>query len=275
MTDVQRFTVGQCEVIKIPEIDVPFPAATLWPHSPLPADTPEQITLSVHSWVVRTPQHTLVIDTANGNGRERPHAPMFHQLNTDWLRHLQDAGVDPHRVDWVLMTHLHGDHIGWNTHWVNGQWQPLFPRARYVCPEKGLARWQRDPTRQAMMADSLTPLIDAGLLETMHPEQQPVFADLLRVVPTPGHTPDHTAIILHSAGEYALFTGDLMHNALQVSQPQLASCFCEDAEQAEAQRRWALNWAADHQALWCSAHFAGSSAGRVTRAGDGFTWQYC
>lgn len=274
MADSLHYRVGHCEVFKITEQEATLPASVLYPHQPLNEAVPAQIALSMHSWIVRTSDKLIVIDTATGNGRDRPGAPLFHQLNTPYEQRLHEAGVNPAEVDLVLMTHLHGDHVGWNTHWHEGQWQPLFPRARYYCSDIGLARWQQDPARATIMADSLTPVIKAGQLETIDIYSEPVFAGVLRYVPTPGHSHDHASVILHSGGEYALFSGDLMHHEIQISQPQLASCFCENPRQAEGQRRWALEWAASHQALWFSSHFAGSSAGYVIRHGEGFEWRF-
>jgi glyoxylase-like metal-dependent hydrolase (beta-lactamase superfamily II) len=274
MEKMISYQIGDCEVFKVLEIEASYLTAKLFPDQSLSADVPENIVLSMHSWLVRTPEKLIVIDTATGNGRNRPGAPLFHQLNTPYEQRLREAGVDPDRVDLVLMTHLHGDHVGWNTHWQDGKWQPLFKNARYHCSHRDLASWQQDPARQNIMADSLTPIIEAGLLDTIDVSREPEFAGVLRYKPTPGHTEHHASIILHSAGKYAFFSGDLMHNEIQVKQPHLASRFCANAEQAEAQRRLALGWAADHQALWFSSHFAESSAGYITRKNEGFEWCY-
>ncbi|NRH22480.1 MBL fold metallo-hydrolase [Pantoea stewartii] len=268
------YRVGECEVFKIPELDASLSTQWLFPAQALASGTPETITLSVHSWVVRTPDNLIVIDTGSGNGRERAGSPLSHQLNTPYAQRLRDAGVDPDAVDIVLITHLHGDHVGWNTHWMDGKWTPFFKHARYYCSDSGLKGWQHDPARKTLLEDSINPVIAAGLLETFDVTQEPVFADVLRYVPTPGHSHDHASIILHSAGDYALFSGDLMHNDLQVSQPQLASRFCADAAQAEAQRRWAMTWASEHQARWFSSHFPGSSAGYVSQTSAEFEWQF-
>lgn len=272
MTKTPHFRVGECEIFKVLEQEVPIPTATLYPNQFTDDVQPQSVTLSMHSWIVRTPDTLIVIDTATGNQRERPGSPMFHQLNTPYAERLIGI-IDPQQVDIVLMTHLHGDHVGWNTHWQNDAWRPMFPHARYICSAAGLARWQQDPVRAAIVADSLTPVIESGQLETIDVDSRPQFAGLLRYEPTPGHSHDHASIILHSAGEYALFSGDLLHNEIQISQPQLASRFCENTQQAQRQRSRMLNWAADRQALWFSSHFAGSSAGYIVRENNQFRWQ--
>ncbi|PIJ50329.1 MBL fold metallo-hydrolase [Erwinia sp. OLTSP20] len=273
MTKTDHFRVGECEIFKVLEQEIPLPATMLFPDQLTDHFQPSTLQLSVHSWVVKTPDALIVIDTASGNQRERPASPMFHQLNTDYAQRLNNILGDRRQVNWVLMTHLHGDHVGWNTHRVNDQWQPMFPHARYICSDAELTRWQQDPSRAAMVADSLTPVINAGLLHTISPHERPQFAGVLHYEPTPGHSYDHASIILHSAGEYALFSGDLMHNEIQVSQPGLASRFCEHRQQAESQRRRMLDWAADRHALWFSSHFAGRSAGYIQRQKQGFRWQ--
>ncbi len=197
-----------------------------------------------------------------------------HQLNTPYAQRLRDAGVDPDAVDIVLITHLHGDHVGWNTHWMDGKWTPFFKHARYYCSDSGLKGWQHDPARKTLLEDSINPVIAAGLLETFDVTQEPVFADVLRYVPTPGHSHDHASIILHSAGDYALFSGDLMHNDLQVSQPQLASRFVLMPRRPKPSGAGPMTWASEHQARWFSSHFPGSSAGHVSQTSAGFEWQF-
>lgn len=268
------YRVGDCDVFKVSELEASLSVSMLYPDQQLDGLSPENIALSVHSWIVRTPDNVIVIDTASGNGRERPGSPLSHQLDTPYEQRFRETGIDPDEVDIVLLTHLHGDHVGWNTHQVEGKWTPFFKNARYHCSAIGLKSWQNDPARKTVLEDSFNPVIDAGLLETFDVSQTPHFAEVLRVVPTPGHSHDHASIILHSAGEYALFSGDLMHNELQVRQPHLASRFCANAEQAEVQRRWAMEWAVENQALWFSAHFARSSAGHINKTANGFEWRF-
>ena len=274
MKNKSSYCVGDCEVFKVLELEAPLSTNMLYPDQQLDSSSPEKITLSVHSWILRTPSKTIIIDTASGNGRERPGSPLSHQLNTPYEHRLRETDIDPDEVDFVLMTHLHGDHVGWNTHLVEGKWRPLFKNAHYYCSDIGLKSWQKDPSRKGILEDSINPIIDAGLLKTFDVTEKPTIAELLSYVPTPGHSHDHASIILHSAGEYALFTGDLMHNEIQVSQPHLASRFCADANQAEVQRRWAMEWATNHQALCFSSHFASSSAGHITRIRNGFEWRF-
>ncbi len=263
-----KIIVGDCSVEKITEQTASLPLTALYPdhHSSLSEEAlPKEAELSIHSWLVRTPQQVIVIDTATGNGRQRDNKPLFHQLDTPYYPRLIACGVDPDEVSLVLMTHIHTDHVGWNTHKVNGQWQPLFPAARYVCSATELEACLADPQQQELFNDSLLPLIASGQLDTVNVSESPCFAGVLSYFPTPGHSIDHASLILRSAGQSAIFTGDVMHHPLQFRFPQWNSVFCENKPQAVDSRQKALEWATGHQALWFSSHFAGSSVGRVTR----------
>lgn len=150
----------------------------------------------------------------------------------------------------------------------------IFKNAEYYCSDIGLAWWKKDPKRETIMEDSINPLIKRGVLKTFDLNNSPVFDEVLSYVPTPGHSHDHAAIILKSNEQYAIFSGDLMHNQIQVNHSYLASCFCETPKQAEKQRSWAMNWAADHQAKWFSAHFPDSSVGYITKTAEEFAWNF-
>lgn len=284
------YRIGDAVVTRITEQlfnEVP-PRATLpdWRDEVINADAdwliPRQMTAdrrfimqSVHSWLVRTPHHTILIDTASGNGKPRPFNPPFHQLNTRWLEALADAGVRPEEVDYVFNTHLHVDHVGWNTLWRDGQWQPTFPRAKYVFSRRefeyyGNPDHVRPPSR-GVFEDSVQPVVEAGLAEMIEANGEE-FLDGLAFHRTPGHSVDHMSITLRSGGETALFGGDVMHHPLQVLHPHWNSVYCEFPEEARASRRWALEFAADRRALFFSSHFPDTSAGRITRRDGGFTW---
>ena len=263
-----KVIVGDCTVEKITEQTATLPLTALYPDHQLPLreeTRPQNVELSIHSWLVRTPEQVIVIDTATGNGRQRDNKPLFHQLDTPYYTRLLASGVDPDEVSMVIMTHIHTDHVGWNTHLVNGQWQPLFPSARYICSATELEACLADPQQQELFNDSLLPLITRGQLDTVNVNESRCFAGVLSYLPTPGHSIDHASLILHSAGESAIFTGDIMHHPLQFRFPEWNSVFCENKLQAVRSRQKALEWATAHQALWFSSHFAGSSVGRVTR----------
>lgn len=259
--------IGECSIDKVIEQTSSLPFAALFPaHRETMGDTLAQqpAELSIHSWVVRTARDTIVIDTATGNGRNRDNKPLFHQLQTAWPQRLAEAGVDPDEVTLVLMTHIHTDHVGWNTCWRAGRWQPMFRHARYICSARELAQCRSTPSMQTLYHDSLAPLLASGQLETIDVQRSPLFAGVLRYMPTPGHSVDHASIVLQSAGAHAVFSGDVMHHPVQFAHPQWNSVFCEDLPRAVTSRQLLIDWCISHQALWCSSHFAGSSCGRVS-----------
>lgn len=150
----------------------------------------------------------------------------------------------------------------------------MFPNADYICSAAELAAWQADPAQATILADSVQPVLDAGLLCTIDPAAGPVFDDVFTYHATPSHSLDHASIALVSNGEYALFGGDVLHNPIQARHPHWSSVFCEDKPRATQARAWALDWCATHDALYFSSHFADTSVGRIRRADDGsYDWQ--
>lgn len=263
--------VGDWQITKVCEQIAPFPMGVLFtPHRAEMSEELAQQTaeMSIHSWVLRNAEHTIIIDTATGNGRNRANKPLFHQLNTAYAENLTAAGVDPAAVTLVLMTHIHTDHVGWNTTQRDGKWQPMFPNARYVCSALELARCQNDPAAQELYLDSILPLIEAGQLDTINVQDSPLFAGALRYMSTPGHCSDHASIVLESGGESAIFAGDVMHNEIQFKYPAWNSLFCVDQPLAIHSRQRVVDWCQQHQAIWFSTHFAGSSCGRVSLDGQ-------
>lgn len=231
---------------------------------------------SVHTWVVRTGRHTILIDTCAGNDKERPSLPRFHQLQTDFLARLKAAGVAPEEVDYVLCTHLHADHCGWNTRLLDGRWVPTFPNARYVFSREENEHWSGEAGRSGfnagVYADSVLPVVAAK--QALVVESEGEVVDGLTFRPTPGHSVGHVAITLASAGAEALFSGDVMHQPVQIYRPGWNSRFCEDQDAARASRRWVLDHVAERNAILFTAHFAQSSAGRVARRGERYSWSF-
>jgi glyoxylase-like metal-dependent hydrolase (beta-lactamase superfamily II) len=285
-----QYRVGGMIVTKIPERNVTMPARTLlpdWRPAALAADAAwpgnvhvdadrATLTISVHAWLVQGAGKVVLIDAGIGNGKTRA-ASMFDRLDTPFLGHMAALGVTPGDVTHVLNTHIHTDHVGWNTRLEHGSWVPTFPNARYVLPRAGYAyfssRGGSAKPNYDMFADSVLPVIEAGQASFIGPSGgNPVegFAYL----PTPGHSVDHQSILLRSGGDQALFGGDVVHHPLQLLHPDWRSAFCAAPGQALASRRWALNYAAAQHTLFLSSHFAGSSAGIVSRQGNAYQWQF-
>lgn len=261
---MQHYQIGDSVIFKVPEREIHMSAAELYPDVYREAgsdEAREPIALSIHSWVVRTPDDIIVIDTGTGNHRDRGNNPLFHQLTTPYFENFLASGIRPEEVTLVLLTHLHTDHVGWNTRWQDDRWVPMFPHARYVCSAQELLRVQNSERYRNLWQDSLLPVLEAGLLETVDVAAQSVFGGRIKYTPTPGHSPDHASLILSSDNDYAFFSGDIVHSPLQFAHPEWNSVFCGDHAQAQASRRQAMAWCEEHQALLFSSHFAGRSCG--------------
>lgn len=237
----------------------------------------QKLVISVHTWVIKIGNYTVLVDTGVGNAKPRPELPIFHQLDEPWVERLEAAGVKPEDVDYVLLTHLHIDHIGWNTHWVDGQWVPTFPNAKYVFPKAEYDYFLSETGRQTIgysaFVDSVMPVIASGQAVMIEPEGG-AFLDEFYFHPTPGHSVGHMSISMKSGDDVAMFGGDVMHHPIQVGHPNWASCFCDLPEAANRSRQWMLGFLADHNALYFSSHFAGSSAGRVQHSTRGYAWHF-
>lgn len=237
----------------------------------------DEVRTMVQTWLVRSEGRTILIDTGIGNGKERPYMPLFAHLNTDYLDELAVAGVRPEDVDMVICTHVHGDHVGWNTYLADREWRPTFPNARYLIARADFDYWNPENevrTRsgrrmQNVFEDSVAPVHRAGQTVLWDGDHYHVDANL-RIEPAPGHTPGSAVVLLRSGTDRAVFAGDLLHSPLQIVEPDYAPCFDEDENQARAARRRILEWTSDHNALLIPAHFPGPSAAEVRRNGNTF-----
>ncbi|SAL76554.1 Beta-lactamase-like protein [Caballeronia arvi] len=233
------------------------------------------VELRTHFWVIERDGLTFVVDTAIGNHKARPFSALFDKLDNPVLERFAAAGFDRRAIDYVLLTHLHVDHVGWNTHWENGRWTPVFPNALHVFGERerGFFDTPEGEPRRMVYEDSVVPLIDAGLTRTV-PDEGAMLVEGVRFLPTFGHSAGHMAIAMESNGETAIFSGDVMHSAIQVRRPQWSSVFCRRPDDARASRDWLLNHAADRKAAVFTAHFPHTSAGRIEKTAHGFVWTW-
>ena len=238
------------------------------------------VVVSTHAWLVRTAGHTMIVDTAVGNGKPRTLAA-FDRLHEPFLEHLAAAGVAPEDVDDVLLTHLHTDHVGWNTRFVDGCWQPTFPNARYLLPQPDLDRLEtlvaeegQTSPKVALFFDSILPVLNRGLVDLIGADGGPILDGSFTFYPTPGHCSGHMSIGFCSSGAHGFFSGDVMHHPIQVARPDWSSVFSEDHARGQASRLWALAHMADTGALVFTSHFPRSGAGRVARADGGYVWTF-
>jgi glyoxylase-like metal-dependent hydrolase (beta-lactamase superfamily II) len=227
--------------------------------------------LCIQSYVIRTPHHTILVDTCVGNHKSRPTRPFWNQKTDDtWERNLAATGYSVADIDYVMCTHLHVDHVGWNTRLENGRWVPTFPKARYIFGERELAHWQAEHAKapNPVLEDSVLPIVAAGRADLVSTSS--ALNDHVRLTPTPGHTPDHYAVELGKGETTAVLTGDLIHSPIQARYPELSARPDTDPAQAAATRRKFLECHCDTGRLVCTAHFPSPSTGHVTRWGDGF-----
>jgi glyoxylase-like metal-dependent hydrolase (beta-lactamase superfamily II) len=232
---------------------------------------------SMQSWLLRIGDHVVVIDTGCGNDkvRENEEFRRFHKLNLPYLDRLAACGVRPEDVTMVINTHLHVDHVGWNTRLVDGRWVPTFPKARYVIGRHELAHWRDQkagptlhPWGVPVIADSVDPVIAAGLVDLI--DDGDTILPGVTAQAVPGHTAGQLAIRIESDGQLGVFTADVFHQPMQIARPEWNSRFCEVPEAAIATRRRIFEDAADSQAVLFPSHTGAPHAGRVASDGTRF-----
>ncbi len=281
---------GDVSVTRVEEMHGPImPPAQFFPTVPEEAWTQERdmlvpdhldeagemIQVAMQTWVVRSEGKVILIDTGVGNDKARPAVAVWDHLDLDYLGALARAGVKPEEVNVVVNTHLHVDHVGWNTVLRDGVWIPTFANATYLMPKADFEFWNpaNNPSvvggvNENVYEDSVAPVANAGQVQLW--EGSHAIDGALVLEAAPGHTPGSSVIKLVSDGLYAVFAGDLMHSPIQVGHVDHDSCFCEDPAGARATRRSVLGWAVEHDALVLPAHFSGHGALHVDAHDGGF-----
>jgi glyoxylase-like metal-dependent hydrolase (beta-lactamase superfamily II) len=224
---------------------------------------------SVHALVIETAGRRIVVDTCIGNDKRRP-IPAWNMRRGSFLEDMKDAGFAPESIDTVLCTHLHVDHVGWNTRLDGKRWVPTFPNARYLFARTEWEHWKasKDPSDETVIGDSVRPILDAGLADLV--ETDAAVAPGVSLEPTPGHTPGHVSVRIDSDDASAVITGDLLHHPCQMAHPEWRSAFDVDGDRAERTRRDFLARYADKPTLVIGTHFAGPVAGHVVRDGEAY-----
>lgn len=276
--DIKRWQVGDVRVTRIVETPTfASPQAMMYPDETDNLVTPHLSWLAPHfvapdgqmliAWqcfVVETPGMTIMVDTCIGNDRQR-HFDVFSNMQNGFLEDLAAAGYPPERIDAVMCTHLHYDHVGWNTRLVDGKWVPTFPNARYLF---GRVEWEEMRALAASgdwhaghLPDALQPVVDLGLadfVETDHRLCEEVWFE-----PTPGHTAGHASVHIASRGAEAVITGDLMHHPIQCALWHKHSAFDHHKQQACETRQAFLARYQDSRTLVVGSHFSDPTAGYV------------
>jgi len=278
-----KWTIGDVTVTKIVELEMAGgsrfllpqatpeairPIAWLRPHF---ADEDGRLRMSIHSFIVETPDRRIIVDTCLGNDKQNRRIPHWNDRDGPFLADLAAAGFPPDSIDTVLCTHLHVDHVGWNTMKVDGRWVATFPRARYLMGRAEYEHWrtvQDRPDMRHIMADSVSPIVEAGLA-TMVETDHRLCAEI-SLIPTVGHTPGHVSVMIESRGEQALITGDFMHHPCQIAHPDWSTTADSDPAQG-IETRWIMfQRLADAPVLVIGTHFASATVGRIVSDGDAY-----
>ena len=231
-----------------------------------------KLVLSMHSLIVESMGQTIMVDTCIGNDKERNY-PRWNRMQGDFLEKFAAQGFTTEAVDTVLCTHMHVDHVGWNTRLVDGKWAPTFTRADYLFAEQEWNHWRVEEQEYGpVIEDSVQPIFDAGMAVLVG--QEHVVTDEIRLKPTPGHTPGHVSVHIQSRGEEAIITGDMIHHPCQIKHPSWSSTADWHAEKAASTRGGFVEEAADRPVLIIGTHFSGPTAGYIVRDGDTYRLDY-
>lgn len=280
----ETWKIGDYTVTRVVEMEVPggtkfiLPDATkeaalelewMQPHFATPEG---RLIMSIHALVIDTGDKRIIVDTCIGNDKQR-NIPAWTNLQTNFLQDLEAAGYPRETIDVVLCTHLHVDHVGWNTMLVDGEWVPTFPNARYLLADKEFNYWNSGDDEDAygdIMGDSVQPVVDAGLVDLVDWEH--VVCEGVQLEPTPGHTPGHCSIHITSNGDEALITGDCIHHPCQMTRTDWCSSADYDQPAGQATRNTLLSKYVDTDVLFIGTHFATPTAGYVKHHDSGGWW---
>jgi glyoxylase-like metal-dependent hydrolase (beta-lactamase superfamily II) len=285
-----RWNIGDVSIVRVVEM-LPmeaakrlFPSATderidahwswIYPHF---VDEAHNLRLSIHALVVESRGRRILVDTCVGNDKERAY-PGMGRLRTPFLEQLDGAGYPAGSIDTVLCTHLHFDHVGWNTTLIDGRWVPTFERARYLFSHREWEYWREQEARGAeavfdswrVLSDSVRPVVDAGLVDLVSSDHR--LTDEVWLEPTPGHTPGHVSVRISSRGQDAVITGDLVHNPVQFGEPTWNGHADSDGDEAIATRLGFLRRYGGTGTLVVGTHFPAPTAGRIVAEGD--SWRF-
>ncbi len=237
------------------------------------ADSEGKMKAVVQAFVIILDGTRVLVDTCVGNAKARPGLPEWSGLETAFLDRLATRGLGHDDIDFVICTHFHFDHVGWNTSQAAGKWVPTFPRARYIFSKDEFEYWKAQPVNEnaddrAGFADSVLPVFEAGLAELVPSDHE--ICTGISLLPTPGHTPGHVSVRVESQGERAIITGDALHHPCQVAHPQWSESSDFDPELACRSRLAVLESCADSRTLLVGSHFAPPAANTIRREAGGF-----
>ncbi len=282
------FAIGDVSVTGITDLpDFQIPMATLFPASnPGQLDTERHwlspdflvngnVRLTVRSWLLQVGRRNILVDACVGDHKERPHRKEWHRRNGgEWIAALAKNRLRPEDIDVVFCTHMHADHVGWNTRLENGRWVPTFPNARYVSSRVEFEHWQAETAVKDANAapncfeDSVLPVMQAGQMDLVDDGWELASGLVLRS--SAGHTPGHMSMQVSRGGQRGIFCGDAIHSPIQMVVPEWSSAFCSDPDQARVTRYALLESLAETDDFLIPMHFGGKARCRVKPVGNAF-----
>ena len=286
------FSFGDISVTRIVEMEMPMLGATeFFPDWDPRAVEPHRdwmvprhfdpvsgnVVINIQAFLIRTPHHTILVDTCVGNHKPR-NREMFNDAVFPWMDNFLAAGVTPEDIDFVLCTHMHVDHVGWNTKLEDGRWVPTFPNAKYLFSRRELDFWMEQSSQDNMtrtgdyVADSVIPILDAKRELVVDMDHQ--IEDALTLLPLPGHTPGMVGLHVDSGGQQGILCGDMMHHMIQCHIPDWSTIACADQQAARETRKAFLEQYADTDVVILPSHFPNPTAGFVVPDGDAFAFRY-
>lgn len=283
-----QWKIGEVEIIQIIEIEDDKLFSTFIPEakpekikeltwlSPYFADNNGILKGVVQSFLVKSKGKSILIDTCNGNDKDRPNVPTWGNLHTDFLRKFNDVDINPESIDFVVCTHLHFDHVGWNTKFENGKWVPTFPNAQYLLSKGEYEYWIQKPDKEMIddfngIDDSITPIVKSGLAQFIDDDYR--IDENIRFLPTPGHTPHHISVVIESQGSKAIISGDALHHPCQIAHQEWTTTADTYPDQTVATRKKFLADIAGTDTLLIGTHFSNPVAGKVVRENEGLVFK--
>lgn len=287
--DVQKWTIGDIKITSVLDTEIEpellqsvIPNLTPEAVKEIPwlypnyADEEGNVKGAVQAFIIEAGDLRIMVDTCIGDGKNLDFIlPMWSRLQNAFVQKLDAAGFSPDSIDIVVCTHLHADHVGWNTMYVDGKWVPTFPKARYL-----IGRHEFQTTQFEMGTDesgsleldpvyteSILPVFRAGLVDLVERDHQ--VCDGVRLTPSPGHTLGHVSIMIESDGASAMITGDFLHHPAQIPNPHWGSGFDADAELANETRKRLIDELTDSSVFIIGTHFARPAGGYAVRLKDG------
>lgn len=286
------FNIGDVEITRVVESEMPLlPAREFFPDWNDQAIAPHldwlaprhfdpvtgKFVLNIQAFLVRTPHHTILVDSCVGNDKPR-NREIFNNAEFPWMENFRATGVAPEDVDFVLCTHMHVDHVGWNTRIEDGRWVPTFPNAKYIFARTEFEFWRQQSEQNLLtrtgdyIEDSILPVLEAE--QEMIVDMDHQIDDGLTLEPLPGHTPGMVGLHISSAGQEAVLCSDAMHHMIQCHFPDWSTIACESQETARVTRRAFFDRYADRDVIIISSHFPNPTAGHLITAGDAFDFRY-